>query len=231
VKQQALDLRTWGGTRRGAGRKPKGERSMGAHRRRERFRGVRPVHVSLRAAPHVWNLRSERSFTIVHGALADARRRPGFRVVQYAIEGNHLHLVVEADGSSRLSVGVRAIEVRLARRLNRMMGRTGPVFESRFHAHLLRTRAEARNAARYVADNHRNHLARKGIEVPAAAADRYSSEAGRAPKGGQLAFWPDSATAEPRTWLLRNVAGNLTTARLGNRPGPGPVLPVEPGGQ
>lgn len=122
VKQQALDLRTWGGARRGAGRKPPGSRRAGPHRARERFRGVRPVHVSLRVAPHVWNLRSERAFTVIHGAIGALRRRRGFQVVQYAIQGNHLHLIAEAEGSARLSAGVRALTIRVARGLNRTHG-------------------------------------------------------------------------------------------------------------
>lgn len=223
VKQRAFDLRSWGGARRGAGRKPQGQRSGGAHRARERFRGVRPVHVSLRAAPHVWNLRSERSFGVIHGALEDTQRRPGFDVVQYAILGNHLHLIVEADGSSRLSTGVRALAVRLARRLNRMMGRTGPVFEARFHAHVLRTPPEAKNAARYVASNHRNHLARKGLPAQAEGADRYSSDAGRAPRTGQLTLWPDAAARPPRTSLMRS-AGRGTDEIPGGREHREPVV-------
>lgn len=213
VKQQALDLRTWGGARRGAGRKPPGSRRAGPHRARERFRGVRPVHVSLRVAPHVWNLRSERAFTVIHGAIGALRRRRGFQVVQYAILGNHLHLIAEAEGSARLSAGVRALTIRVARGLNRMMGRTGPVFEDRFHAHVLRTPTEARNAARYVANNYRNHLAREGLAVPAAAADRYSSDAGRAPRNRQLEFWPDAVTSPPRSWLMRGAAVSASSTR------------------
>jgi hypothetical protein len=52
--------------------------------------------------------------------------------------------------------------IRIARGLNAMMGRTGPVFEDRYHAHVLRTPAEVRNALRYVLGNYSSHAARRG---------------------------------------------------------------------
>jgi REP element-mobilizing transposase RayT len=166
-----------------------------------------PVHVTLRFAEHVWNLRSERSYAIVHRALETARRRPDSRVVHFGILGNHVHLICEADSSDALSRGVRALSIRLARGLNAMMGRSGPVFADRYDAHVLRTPAEVRNAVRYVLGNFESHAVRRGEPRSMKGwVDPFSSAAGRGPREPQLALFPDVATSPPETWLLRRAA-------------------------
>jgi REP element-mobilizing transposase RayT len=209
-RQQSFDLPTWGGKRKGAGRKPAAGRDPIRHDRRERFRPSQPLHVSMRVAPHVWNLRSERSFRIVDAALRGVRARPDFRVVHFSVQGNHLHLVTEANGERALANGVRALSFRLARRLNRMMGRRGPVFASRYHTHVLRTPAEARNAIRYVLGNYASHAARRGERVSPASVDRYSSASGAGPRRAQLELFEEPATRPAETWLLRTALARRT---------------------
>jgi REP element-mobilizing transposase RayT len=157
-------------------------------------------------APWVWNLRSRRSYAIIHAAVRELRERRDLRVVDYSVQGNHLHLIVEAEGPPALASGMRALSIRLARRLNAMMGRRGPVLEDRYHAHVLRTPAEVRNALRYVLGNFRSHAERRGEEVPAAWVDRYSSAV--LPEGlhAQGELWREPITRPARTWLLRTAA-------------------------
>lgn len=207
MEQRSLDLRTWGGARQGAGRRPSRPDSRLPHAPRIEVRPYQPVHVTLRMAEHVWNLRSERSFRVFHGALTDARRRRAFRVVHFSIQGNHVHLLVEADGTASLSNGVRALAGRLARRLNGMMGRTGPVFADRFQAHVLKTPAEVRNALRYVLGNFAGHAERWGEHLPAGWVDPFSSAGEKAPRRAQLAFWDEPVTRPARSWLLRHPRG------------------------
>jgi REP element-mobilizing transposase RayT len=159
--------------------------------------------VSVRLADRVWNLRSERSYAIVHRALDAVRRRPGFRVVQFSIQENHAHFIVEADGPGRLASGMRALSIRLARGLNAMMGTRGRVVEDRFHAHVLRTPTEVRNAVRYVAENHANHRERLGLGARRDRADPYSSAVAKVPLGGQLELWGQGVVSAARTWLMR----------------------------
>lgn len=133
--QLTLELPTWGGRRRGAGRKPAGTRRRAPHVAREVMRPCYPVHVTFRMADHVWNLRSQRAFRVIDAALRGAQRRPGLRVVHFSIQGNHLHLIVEGDGARALALRIRGLSVRIARGLNRMMGRSGPVLSDRYDAH------------------------------------------------------------------------------------------------
>lgn len=201
--QTAFEFKAWGGRRAGAGRKATRARPALPHRPREEFRPYQPLHVTVRMAPWVWNLRSQRSFAVIHGALREVRGRADVRVVEYAILGNHLHAIVEARGRRALSVVMRALSIRLARRLNAMMRRRGRVLEGRYHVHVLRTPAEVANALRYVRDNFASHAARRGEVLPEAWVDPYSSAGGAAPRVGQQMLWAEPVTRGAETWLLR----------------------------
>jgi REP element-mobilizing transposase RayT len=216
--QQTFDFPTWGGRREGAGRKTDRPRRAIPHRRREDFRPYQPVHVTQRMAAWVWNLRSERSFSVIHGALDEQRRRADVRAVEFSIQGNHLHLIVEAEGPRALANGMRALAIRLARGLNRMMGRRGPVFEDRYHAHVLRTPAEVRNALRYVRGNYANHATRWGEAVSARWVDPYTSQAVRTPRSGQTSLWAEPVTRPAETWLLRRGGEGFALGAAGREP-------------
>lgn len=54
----------------------------------------------------------------------------------------------------------------MARALNKVMHRGGPVFADRYHSHLLRTPREAAHAVRYVIENWSVHARRQGWAIP-----------------------------------------------------------------
>jgi hypothetical protein len=123
-------------------------------------------------------------------------------VVHFSVQGNHVHLIAEADGARAFALGVRALSIRLARRLNSMMGRSGPVFADRYHAHVLRTPAEVRNAIRYVLGNYESHAARRGEPKSTQGwVDPYSSAAARAPREAQASLFVELVTETAGTWL------------------------------
>ncbi len=195
---------THGGRRPGAGRKPKGERAGVSHHGRPKVARSTPVHVTLKVLSHVWNLRSRRSLRAIEAALEGAKSWKTFRVVHFSAQGDHLHLVVEADGQRALSSGMQGLTIRLAKGLNRLMGRRGKVFADRFHAHVLETPSEVRNCLAYVLLNHRSHRARGGERVGRGVVDPFSSAAsfdGWTERPGPPAE-PPRVTSAPRTWLL-----------------------------
>ncbi len=168
-----FQFRTWGGARRGAGRRPAGGRAGVSHLRREGPSSRTPVHVTLRLRPEVWNLRSGRMFRALYNAFVGGKERFGFRLVHYSVQGNHVHVVAEAPHRKALSRGVQGLSVRIARRLNRVMGRRGKVFADRFHSRVLKTPLEVKRVLSYVLGNARRHAARQGRA--AERIDPYSS--------------------------------------------------------
>jgi putative transposase len=191
-RQLGLEFRTWGGKRAGAGRKPVGARPGVGHRPRPELPRRLPIHVTLRMAPAVYNLRSRRSFRVIEAALRLGADRFDVRTVSFSVQGNHIHLLVEAPSRTALARAVKGLSVRIARGLNRMMGRKGRVLGDRYHAHVLRTPTEVKHAIRYVRDNARQHAAARGDVYSPGYVDPYSS-----------AGAPQVPLPAAQTWLLR----------------------------
>jgi len=151
-----------------------------------------PLHVTLRMAPHVYNLRSRRSFRVIAAALRVGADRFDVRVVEFSVQGNHIHLLVEAPNRQALARAIQGLSVRVAKGLNRMMGRKGRVFDDRYHARVLRTPTEVRHAIRYIVDNARKHAAQRGETYAPGYVDPYSS-----------AGVSDLTLPSAQTWLVR----------------------------
>lgn len=128
------------------------------HASRDRFRKL-PAHVTLRVRPGLPSLRTVAIVRAIERTFAHGCERPDFRLVQYSLQGNHAHLIVEADHREALGRGMMAIGSRLARAVNRAAGRSGAVLADRFHARLLATPREVHRALRYVLLNARRHAA------------------------------------------------------------------------
>ena len=124
--------------------------------------------------------------------------------MHYSLQGNHAHPIVEAKGRDALGRGMKAICARLARAVNRVFERRGPVFADRYHVRMLRTPREVRNAISYVLLNARRHAARAGRTLSRAfGIDPASS--GRWFDGWRNAIEVAGAfppVAPPRGWLL-----------------------------
>jgi putative transposase len=169
VKQPAMKLPTWGGRRRRAGRKPKAEKAGVVHLARERLKRL-PVHVNWRMRYGTWNLRSKRCFGPIKEALWAACDRFGVRITHFSVMGNHIHLIVEAESTEALSKAMQGLGVRIAKKLNLVMGKRGRVLADRFFSRPLRTPAEVKKAVHYVLKNFQKHF------DLAEAVDGYSSE-------------------------------------------------------
>lgn len=192
--QLELPERRHGGRRAGAGRKKRSDETV-PHASRPSVDGDHPLHVTIRLARGVWNMRSQRGLRCVRTALAQEQRRAALRIVHYSVQGNHLHLVAEAANRTTLTRRMQGFGARLARSVNAMMGRKrGRVIAERYHLHVLRTPREARNAIRYVLLNHVKHSAqagRVGITI-----DPYSS-------GPWFAHWPAQVRRNPAAFVTR----------------------------
>jgi REP element-mobilizing transposase RayT len=183
-------IRGRGGRRPGAGR-PRIHDPGREHRRRPSVSPKIPVHVTLRMTERTWNLRSERSFRVIERALFAVSQAPSARIVHFSVQGNHMHMLIEADDRRALSSCMRSLGIRLGRGLNAMMRGGGRVVAHRYHARALRTPTEVYRALGYVRHNAAVHAARRNRPSTRAWVDRFSSDA-------PLAFVPPTATS----WLL-----------------------------
>ncbi len=191
----------------GAGRKPKGERAGVSHKTREVLAARFPVHVSVRLERGLPGLRDKQTYRELKRAFAAGCDRFGFRLAQYSVQTNHVHMICEGRDKAALARGMQGLLIRVAKALNRLWARHGRVFADRYHGRILRTPREVRNALCYVLNNARRHAARLGK----ALLDPFSSGFwfdGWREAGGQM---PQGLTdrkevaplARARSWLLR----------------------------
>ncbi len=228
-RQQELVFKTWGGARKGAGRKPRGRRASERHRRRPKLRKEHPVHVTLRVVPEVGRLRQQRAYRAAQRALVTTRRRRNFRICHLSLQGSHMHLIVEADNDVALAKGMQGFEISCAKHLNAAIfdslgeRRRGTVFPDRYHARHLTTPRQVRNALAYVLCNWRRHGEDRGSR---ARFDRFST-------AGYVHLWSDDLeqtavdertqllpVAFPRTWMLRRGWRKHGWLDPWERPGP-----------
>ncbi len=166
VSTRQLTIFRRGGARDGAGRKPKGEKALVAHHAREALTRRHPVLITTRLVEGLPNLRRERTLVLLRNAVAAGADRFGFRLVEYSIQSNHLHFVAEGEDARSIARGMQGLLVRIAKALNRHWDRRGKVLVDRYHARILHTPREVRNALVYVLQNARKHGAHiKGIDA------------------------------------------------------------------
>jgi REP element-mobilizing transposase RayT len=161
---------------------------------------------------------------VIRAAIA-ASHRDWFRIIEFNVLGNHLHLICESRGKDGLARGMQGFAVRCARRLNGALKRRGKLFGERYHARALKTPTEVRHALRYVLLNRKHHAAEKAFG--AYWIDPYSSAAWfdgwvqpiRAHAGWKRAL-VDMAnpTAKATTWLLTTGWERLGLLRFDERP-------------
>src|SRR5688572_5174731 len=164
--QHELRFRSWGGQRPGAGRPRKPGSGM-SHLIRPRIAARYPVHVTLKLRRELGSLRTKTKANAIRVAVARAGGK-GFRIVDWSIQGDHVHLTAEPGSTAALSRHMRGLSIRIARALNRVLGRKGAVFADRYHVHVLTTAREVRHARAYVMLNARRHAAQRGHILPAA---------------------------------------------------------------
>jgi hypothetical protein len=230
-RQLELTYRTWGGRRKGAGRK----KTSGAtpHRKRPPLASRHPVHITLSVDPNLPHegLRRPDLSACIEDCLREIRRGAGagagagagsaapstpknrggagartdFRVVHYSIQRHHLHLVVEAANREALSRGMQGLTIRVAKRINKVLGRRGKVFIHRYFETVVKSARQARNVLSYVLLNTQRHLAQSGQRCEPGWIDPCSS--GRyfdGWRGFRVRPPPDEepSVSEPHTWIL-----------------------------
>jgi REP element-mobilizing transposase RayT len=172
------------------------------------------------------SLSTPRAFAAISTAIAAASSEV-FRVLQFTVQDNHLHLMIEAEGRTELMAGAKGLAVRSARALNRRLRRNGQVWGDRYHTRDLTTPSEVRNCYAYILLNSRKHRpGSAGFDVCSSARwfDGWKDTAGlgnaEVPLGGE------GPVARARTWLARVGWRRRGLIDPEGQPGTGPPLPA-----
>jgi REP element-mobilizing transposase RayT len=214
-RHKQLDIQfpnRWGGWRKGAGRKRRAGRRRVPHRTRPKLASRFPVHVTVRIAPGLPRLRGFKVAKLMRRAFVRGCNKDAFRICQFSVQGNHIHLICEASNCTALSRGVQGWKVRVARSLNGLWHRKGTVFDDRFHQEVMKTPTQTRNTLCYVIQNARRHSEKlprwaHGIDPFSSAwyFDGWKNKHWRrslSPPANDPEA-PGDPVAAPHTWLLR----------------------------
>jgi REP element-mobilizing transposase RayT len=225
-----------GGVRVGAGRPPKGPRSSERHKTRPELTGRQPILVTVRVSREVGSLRKRHIYRAMRFALYSSANHENFRVVHVSLQSNHLHLIVEAASKLALSRGMQGLLISAARHINGEIAkqtgerRSGRVFPDRYHARVLTSPKQCRNAVSYVLNNWRRHKEDRASFARAWTLDPFSSAVnfgGWKELEDSPFLYPVRETYErlhtcsAQTWLLR--VGWMKHGLIGVREVPGPV--------
>lgn len=189
-----------------------------------------PVHVTLRLRPDLPNLRRGKLFHRVRSVLRTVAQLADFRVCHFSVQGNHVHLLCEAESAPALAQGVHRFATRLAWCIADVVGHRRPIFAERYHARILASPRETRNALRYVLLNGRRHargpLAADWFDPCSSAAwfDGWKEELPwREPWMRELQR-EESPVAQAKSWLLREGWRKRGLLSLREIPGEPPPL-------
>jgi len=129
------------------------------------------VFVTTKAREGLPSLRSAEEREVILQVLRELNRERVIRITEFSIQHDHLHLTLETRSSATLSRGMSSLSIRIARRLNKLWGRRGRVWNERFHALVITSPRQMRNVLRYCLNNGRKHGAWLDKRKP----DPYSS--------------------------------------------------------
>lgn len=185
------------------------------HRGRPAHHAWCPVHVTVRRAKGLPSLRSEIVLRELRQAIR-ATRREDFRIVEFSVQADHVHLIVEAESGAALSAGMKSFSVRAARRLNtRVLRRRDSLWGDRYHRRDLGSPRLVRAALVYVINNHFKHgESEAGLVDECFSAPWFSGWMQRVEPPPE-----PSSTETARTWLLeRGWHDNIHFLHLGELP-------------
>jgi REP element-mobilizing transposase RayT len=127
------------------------------HRTREVHKYWNPLHITMRAVRGLPTFRAETLYVAFERAVRRTRR-DDFRIVEYSVQDNHLHLIVEAFDNDALARGMKSFSVRANRLFNAALRRgRGRVWGDRYHRRDLKGARQVRNALVYCLANYKKH--------------------------------------------------------------------------
>jgi len=87
------------------------------------------VLVTTRLRAGLPSLRRVRELALIRSRFELAAERFDVRLIEYSVQSNHVHLIVETKDEHSLAQAMKGLLVRIARGLNRLWHRSGAVLD------------------------------------------------------------------------------------------------------
>lgn len=188
-----LEFRFHGGKRKNAGRKNRS--GLNAHTKRPRVDFRKPLHVTLKSKAS--GLRKPQIFSRMKQACRRLKRF-GVHVIQFAMLGDHIHMIIEARNNPTLASGMKSITGTFAKRFETR-------FKGRYHLQVITTPTQMKSAYKYVLLNFAKHSKQPPHIDPYSSGSAFTAWAELAhTEGDAEKDSPDSyGLSEPRSWLAQ----------------------------
>ena len=175
------------------------------HSSRPELKKGNVAHVTIKLRAGLPSLRSAKPLDVVRTAIGRVNAKGLVRIVEYSVQSNHVHMLVEAGNSADPSRGMASLNTGLGMRLNRLWDRTGQgsVFMERFHLVVISSPSQMRKALNYVLQNSMHHGLRLKTLDPCSSSPSFGGwkQFQGSKAVARAAAW--CVSAKPQTWLLR----------------------------
>jgi REP element-mobilizing transposase RayT len=109
-------------------------------------------HVTTRSVNRLAIFRRKRDCILLLDLLADVVGRFEWECLSFCVMTNHYHALLRTR-TANIAAGMCSLNGRFAQNYNRRYGRTGHVFERRYHAELIRREGHLFESCRYIVLN------------------------------------------------------------------------------
>lgn len=126
------------------------------HTKRPKFFQTRSLHLTIKVRENKADIQNKKILLRLNRAIQLARKQ-GLKIIHFALEFNHVHLLVEAGNHQILHRGMQALGISLAKGINKMKQKKGAVYKHRYHFRQITCARELKNVIHYILSNCKKH--------------------------------------------------------------------------
>lgn len=126
------------------------------HIERPKYDRATSFHLTIKVRANKADIQNKKILRALHHAIKRARLKR-LKVIHYALEFNHIHLLVESSGHEILHAGMQAFGISLAKAINRIKKVRGTVYKHRYHLRQISNARQLKNVLHYIFRNGIKH--------------------------------------------------------------------------
>ncbi|MBC7711716.1 MAG: transposase [Rhizobacter sp.] len=115
-----------------------------------------PLHLTIKVRSNKADIQNKIILKSLHRAIIRGRLK-GLKIIHYALEYNHVHLLVEACNNIVLHKGMQALGITFSKGINKFKKVNGAVYKHRYHFRQISSHRDFRNVLNYIFNNGVKH--------------------------------------------------------------------------
>lgn len=139
----------------GAGRPAFNDRGI-RHTSRPTLKKMSSLHLTIKVNRNKAEIKNKKVLKLLKHSIANARRQE-LKVIHFALEYDHVHLLIEAEDNVTLGKGMMSLGVTLAKGINRLKKLKGSVYKHRYHFRHITSSRQLKAVMNYIFSNGLKH--------------------------------------------------------------------------